>query len=218
MGRYELILFDLDGTLIDSVDDITVLVNRAMRELGEKEHTRDVIGGFIGNGAENLIACSLPGGREHPGFGEALRIFREGYLQQDARDTKIFDGIYDVLDRLSDEGYKLAVISNKFRAASEEIVKACFDGYFDLTLGESPEMARKPAPDMVVCALKQLDCERGRAVLIGDSEVDIKTAENAGIDCISATWGLRTEQCLRENGAQTVIHRPQDILQAIESA
>ena len=218
MRKYDLVLFDMDGTLIDSLDDIMHHVNRAMRADGYPQHSREEIQSYVGRGAEWLIKCSLPTDIDAASYQQTLNCFLESYHAQSSDAVKVFDGIYETLDRLVQDGYALCVVSNKPCDAVRKIADDCFAGYFGLALGPTTDIAVKPAPDMIHAALAHFACEKQRAVLVGDSDIDVLTAKNAGIDLLAATWGFRTEACLREHGATILIHCPQDILSAVGAA
>ena len=218
MRKYDLVLFDMDGTLIDSLDDIMHHVNSAMRAGGYPQHSREEIQSYVGRGVEWLIKCSLPADIDDAAFRHTLHLFSESYTAQSSDAVKVFDGVYETLDRLVQDGYTLCVVSNKPREAVQKIADDCFAGYFGLALGPTSDIAVKPAPDMIHHALTHYACEKRRAVLVGDSDIDVLTAKNAGVDLLAATWGFRSEACLREHGATVLVHSPQDILAAVGTA
>ena len=211
MREYDSIIFDLDGTLIDSLADLAASVNYMMTQLGLKERTIEEVRGFVGDGVKKLVERCLDG-YDASLYEKALVVFQEYYAKNNARFTKVYDGIYETLDMLKEKGYQLAVVSNKFQLAVDLIAEEYFRGYFDIAIGESASIPRKPAPDMIMKVMESCNYVKERTLLIGDSDVDIKTAQNAGIRCLSATWGFRSEAFLVEHGAETLIHKPYDIL------
>ncbi len=202
MSKYDTVIFDLDGTLLNTLDDLRLAVNHVMRSHGLPEHDREAIRTFVGNGVRHLIACAVPGGTDNPVFEACLADYRAYYEFHTMEQTKPYDGVMALIEVLRHRGYKLAVVSNKQDAATKILCAACFP-LIPLAMGEMEErgIRRKPHPDMVLEAIRRLGSEKERCCYIGDSEVDIATAKNAGIDCISVTWGFRTAEELRASGA-----------------
>lgn len=200
------VIFDLDGTLLDTLEDLTDSVNHAMAAFGFPLHTIDEVRTFVGNGAPKLLERSIPRGLENPDYEAALAAFKAHYAAHCEDKTKPYDGVPEMLAELKRQGYHMAVVSNKFDGAVKKLCKKYFGEFIAVSIGESAEVKRKPAPDTVYRALRELGCDASRAVYVGDSEVDIRTAKNASLPCISVTWGFRTEEKLLGEGA------PQDML------
>lgn len=201
MGKYNTVIFDLDGTLLDTLDDLTGSVNTALRKNGMPERTRDEVCSFVGNGILKLMERAVPQGQANPLFAAAFQDFREDYAVHCSDHTKPYPGIMPVLKQLRDEGYRLAIVSNKADFAVKELRDIYFDGLIDVAIGERESVRKKPAPDTVLTALYELGAGKEEAVYVGDSEVDIETAKNAGMDEIAVTWGFRSREFLERHGA-----------------
>ena len=206
-------IFDLDGTLLDTLQDLAVAVNFALRKNGMEEHSIDDIRRFVGNGVRKLIERAVPDGSKNPRIDEVFADFRSYYMQHSLDATKPYDGITEILQELKQRGCKMAVVSNKMMAATQELV-AHFFPEIEVAIGENEAegIRKKPAPDMVFEALNRLGAEAESAVYIGDSDVDIQTAMNAGVPCISVLWGFRNREFLLEHGAQHFIEKPSEII------
>lgn len=207
------IIFDLDGTLLNTLEDLTDSVNHAMKVFGFPQHTIEEIRSFVGNGAPTLIARSIPRGKENPSYEAVLAAFKEYYAAHCEDKTNPYAGVMELLAQLKEEGYRMAVVSNKFDGAVKRLCKKYFGDYLEAAIGESADVKRKPAPDTVYRALHELSCDGSRAVYVGDSEVDIQTAENASLPCVSVTWGFRTAEQLKAAGAgeELMIRTPQEL-------
>ena len=206
-------IFDLDGTLLDTLQDLAAAVNFALRKNGMEEHSIDDIRRFVGNGVRKLIERAVPDGSKNPRIDEVFADFRSYYMQHSLDATKPYDGITEILQELKQRGCKMAVVSNKMMAATQELV-AHFFPEIEVAIGENEAegIRKKPAPDMVFEALNRLGAEAESAVYIGDSDVDIQTAMNAGVPCISVLWGFRNREFLIEHGAQRFIEKPSEII------
>lgn len=206
-------IFDLDGTLLDTLQDLAAAVNFALRKNGMEEHSIDDIRRFVGNGVRKLIERAVPDGSKNPRIDEVFADFRSYYMQHSLDTTKPYDGITEILQELKQRGCKMAVVSNKMMAATQELV-AHFFPEIEVAIGENEAegIRKKPAPDMVFEALNRLGAEAESAVYIGDSDVDIQTAKNAGVPCISVLWGFRNRKFLLEHGAQRFIEKPSEII------
>ncbi len=214
-------VFDLDGTLLDTLDDLHTAVNRALANAGFPARTRDEVRCFVGNGVERLIRLAVPEGTAEDTVMAVLADFKTLYAAGCEQRTAPYPGILPLLDELRARGVKIAVVSNKFDAATKRLCARYFGDRVDVAIGEreAEGIRKKPAPDTVFEALSLLGVSRAdlaaglvRAFYIGDSEVDIRTAENAGLPCISVTWGFRDTDFLRRHGAKTLINRPEDTL------
>ena len=209
---YDVYVFDLDGTLLDTLGDLTASVNHALRWAGMPERTIEEIRWFVGNGVKKLMERAIPDGMNNPHFDEVYQEFRDHYLHHGQDTTVPYPGVMDLLHALKDEGKQIAVVSNKFYKATEELCQHFFGGLVDVAIGEREGIRKKPAPDTVEEALRQLNADRAHAVYIGDSDVDIQTARNSGLPCISVLWGFRDQDFLLAHGATTLVANPSDIL------
>jgi len=212
MRQYDTYIFDLDGTLLDTLGDLAASVNHALRSCGMPGHTLDDICWFVGNGVRLLMERSVPGGAGNPRFGEAFDIFRRHYMEHSLDTTKPYPGIPEMLAELRRRGKRTAVVSNKFCAATQELCRKFFGEYVEVAIGEREDIRRKPAPDTVFEALRRLGVPKDNAVYIGDSDVDIATAANSGLPCISVLWGFRDRKFLAEHGAETFISCPGELI------
>ena len=212
MKNFNTIIFDLDGTLTDTLDDLRSSVNYALSQFGFPERSRDEIRSFVGNGVRKLIYRSVPENTDTATAEKCLEVFREHYKANSCVETKPYDGIVDLLETLKKRGIKTAVVTNKMHEAAADIVDYFFDGLIDVTIGQSEKIAPKPAPDSVFLALEKLGVSKEDAVYVGDSEVDCMTAHNAGIPCIGVTWGFRDREVLEANGAQLIADSPCEII------
>lgn len=212
MKEYSTYIFDLDGTLLNTINDLAASTNYALRSVGLPEHTVDDVRRFVGNGVRKLMERAIENGDKNPLFEEAYSIFRQHYLEHGLDTTKPYAGIMDMLNELNRKGKNIAVVSNKFYAATQDLVRHFFGEYINVAIGERENIRKKPAPDTVVEALKLLGVGKENAVYIGDSDVDIKTAQNVGIPCISVLWGFRDRKFLVDSGAQTFIDNPSQLV------
>ena len=215
MRKYDAVIFDLDGTLLDTLQDLADSVNWALERQGAALRSLDEIRTFVGNGVRSLMTKALPGGEEHPCFEEAFADFRRHYAEHCRDNTKPYPQIMELLADLSAGGYAMAVVSNKSDAEVRRLCEEHFGGLIPLAVGERPGVQRKPSPDSVLLTLEQLGVERERAVYVGDSEVDVETVRRAEVDCIAVAWGFRSVEQLRAAGATTVIHSPLDLLSLV---
>ncbi len=213
--KYEAVIFDLDGTLTDTLGDLKNSVSYAMREFGFPERTTDEVRSFVGNGVRRLIDLSVPENTDSETAAKCLAVFKEYYKNNSLVETKPYDGIIEMLENIKDNGIKTAVVTNKMHEAAENIVNIFFGELIDLTLGQVDGMAQKPQPDGINCVLERFGVSKEKAVYIGDSEVDCITAKNAGIPCIGVTWGFRDKSVLLENGADFIAETPEDIIEFI---
>ena len=209
--NYDTYIFDLDGTLLDSITDLAISCNYALRINNMPERTIDEVRCFVGNGVKKLMERAIPNGLQNPAFEKTYADFRQHYLVHNLDNTKPYPGIIPLLKRLHSEGKNIAVVSNKFYAATQDLVKHFFDEYITVAIGERENIRKKPAPDTVFEALRQLSASPAGAVYIGDSDVDVMTARNCNIPCISVLWGFRTKEFLIKNGATTFVTAPDEI-------
>ena len=213
--KYELIVFDMDGTILDTLKDLKNSMNHTLRLYHMPERTLDEIRSFVGNGIRKLIERAAVSGTPETIIEAIHKDFMKHYEVHCADFTKPYDGVNDLILELKSRGYKTAVVSNKAHDAVLDLCEQYFPSLFDLALGEKPEIAKKPAPDMVNLALEKLQISREKAVYIGDSDVDVATARNSNLDMIAVDWGFRTREFLVEQGAKTIVSHPEEILQLV---
>lgn len=206
------VIFDLDGTLLNTLEDLRDSTNAALRAFGFPERTTDEVRRFVGNGVRLLMIRATPGGEETPQFEEILAYFRRHYAEHCFDQTRPYDGILPMLNRLQEAGIGLAVVSNKFDAAVRELCRRYFPDQIAIAIGEREGIRKKPAPDSVLQAMRELHADPSESLYVGDSEVDIETARNAGIPCVSVTWGFRDRDFLLAHGASTLIDDPSELL------
>ena len=209
--KYRLALFDMDGTILDTLEDLTDATNVIMDKYGYPTHGIDAVRGFVGNGLRKLIERATPADTDAAKIDAMLADFKVYYADHCADKTRPYDGVREMIARLRAKGILTAVVSNKVDEGVQELVKEYFPGLFDLAVGERPDVKPKPAPDMVFSALERMGVDIRDAVFIGDSDVDLKTAQNAGIDGIFVDWGFRTPEVLRSLGAEIVVSTPEQV-------
>lgn len=199
------VIFDLDGTLLYTLQDLTDSVNFALSKYDFPECSVKQIRSFVGNGIKILMQRAVPDGETNLHFEECFNLFKSHYKENMYNKTAPYDGVCEMLEKLRNNGLKIAVVSNKFDTAVKELCKNYFDGKIDVALGESQTVKKKPAPDGVLAVISELNEDLKNCVYVGDSEVDIATAKNAGIDCISVDWGYKDKDFLVENGASVIV-------------
>lgn len=209
--KYSCAIFDLDGTLLDTLEDLKNAVNVGLRCVGKPERTLEEVRCFVGNGVKNLVKRALGSNCEDEEFLKAFETFKSYYAEHSLDNTRPYDGITEVLDELKSKGVMIGVVSNKLDAVVKSLCKNFFP-QVDFAIGEIAGIPRKPAPDAVGIAIDEMGADDSDTVYIGDSETDIYTARNAGIDCISATWGFRDISVLKEAGAEKFVNQPKEIL------
>ena len=216
MKKYKAAIFDLDGTLLDTLEDLCAAVNYTMTLFGYPERTLEEVRSFVGNGVERLIALSVPGGEEDANFAEAVREYRKYYNAHSEVKTKPYGGITELIDRLIADGVKTAVASNKPHKATTDLCLKMFPA-IGTVCGEREDegIRRKPHPDMVLWAANKLGCSVNECVYIGDSEVDIETSKNAGMDVIAVLWGFRDREVLEDAGAQMIARNAEELYRMI---
>ncbi len=213
--QYKLAIFDLDGTILDTLEDLHAAVNAALREHAMPERTLDEVRRFVGNGIRKLIERAVPAGTPEEEIARVHESFTAYYTAHCADCTRPYDGIEALLRDVRRAGMKTAVVSNKADYAVQVLVADYFPGLFDAAAGEREGVRRKPAPDAVDAVLAALDIPREYAVYIGDSDVDIETARNAAMPCLSAAWGFRPVDFLVEHGAQHIVKTPYELYEAL---
>ena len=211
---YDTYIFDLDGTLLDTIGDLTATANYALRLYGMPERTKNEIRSFMGNGVRRMLMQAVPDGADNPRFEDVLDAFNQYYKEHSLDTTRPFDGIPETLAALKARGCRLAVVSNKSKDATQALCRHFFSDTIEVSVGENDAegIRKKPAPDLVNAALRQLGVGKENAVCVGDTEVDIMTAHNAGLPSISVLWGFRDLDFLKQHGAKNYVSAPQDLL------
>lgn len=209
--RFDAVLLDMDGTVLDTLEDLADATNAALRAFSLPERSVEEVRGIVGNGAERLIALATPEGTPESLRAEALAWFRVYYDAHCRVKTRPYDGILPLLEKLRAAGLRLAVISNKPDSAVKILAEEHFPGLLDLALGEKPPLRRKPWPDMIEAGCADLHLPVGRCLYVGDSEVDVLTAKNAGIACASVCWGFRSREELLDAGATALFDTPEEL-------
>lgn len=215
MKKYDTIIFDLDGTLLNTLEDLCESVNYALRSADMPERTFDEIRCFVGNGVQRLMELAVPEGKENTKFEAVFSTFKKHYSAHCNDKTGPYPQIMELLAAAQEKGYKMAIVSNKFHDAVQELKKLYFKDYIAVAMGQKEGIRKKPAPDMVLEALKELGSSVEQAVYVGDSEVDIATAVNAGMNCIVVAWGFRTREEQERAGGKIFADSPLDILELI---
>ncbi|MBR3580883.1 MAG: HAD family hydrolase [Lachnospiraceae bacterium] len=217
MNRINTVIFDMDGTVLNTLEDLTDAVNHVFSQFDLPPRSIDEYRKFFGNGIGYAMKCAAPEGTPDTLINKMIPVFREYYDMHCLDKTKPYDGILELMKSLKTKGYKMAIVSNKIDSAVKELNDRFFSDYVSVAIGEKAKVRRKPAPDTVIAALKELHSERSEAVYIGDSEVDLQTSRNAGLPCIAVLWGFRDRDYLTENGAVTFAENPADVLSVLES-
>lgn len=209
------IIFDLDGTLLNTLEGLKNSTNFALKKFNCPEITLEQTRSFVGNGVRKLIERAIPNGEKNPDFEKCLNTFKEHYSKTMYQKTVAYDGIEDMLTELKRKGIKTGVVSNKFDTAVKELCKNYFDGLIIVAIGESPNVRKKPAPDSVLKAMEILGAKPENTLYVGDSDVDIQTAKNTNLKSVGVTWGFRDRELLEEEGADFIINTPCELLELI---
>lgn len=212
MKKYSAIIFDLDGTLLNTLEDLADSVNYALASNGFAIRSIEEVRMFVGNGIRKLIERAVPENTATEAVDMVFETFKSHYLGNMMNKTKPYDGIMELLRMLSERGVRMGIVSNKYDPGVKGLNESFFSKYIKVAIGESASVAKKPAPDTVYEAIKEMGIEKESAVYVGDSDVDIATAANSGLDCISVTWGFRDREFLKEKGASVIIDNPLEIL------
>lgn len=216
-NKISTVIFDLDGTLLDTLEDLKTAVNYALNFCNMPGRTLGEVRQFVGNGVKNLMIRAVPDGENNPDFEKAFATFKEYYGAHCNDATKAYDGIPELLQALKDGGYTLAIVSNKIDSAVQDLNSRYFP-QVDAAIGDREGLRRKPEPDSVRLVLKELGKTREEAVYVGDSEVDLATARNAGLPCISVLWGFRDRDFLIGHGAEIFAETPGEIMAVLEES
>lgn len=213
---FDTIIFDLDGTLLNTLTDLQLSTNFALKQFSYPERTLDEVRHFVGNGVAKLIERAIPDGLLNPDYKKCLDIFKEHYSQNMLANTKPYDGIIPLLSSLKQRGVKVGVVSNKFDSAVKNLCKRYFDGYVMSAAGETAGVSVKPSPDGVLKVMHELKSTAQTTIYAGDSSVDILTAHNANLKCIGVTWGFRELDELESAGADYIAHSPEEIIKFLD--
>lgn len=214
----KIIIFDLDGTLLNTLDDLADSTNIVMKAFGYPQHSKEDIRNFVGNGVAKLIERAIPNGKENKNYNKCLDMFKEIYPKNMYNKTAPYQGITDMLKNLKEKGLIIAVVSNKFDLAVKELCEKYFPNLIDFCAGENEKegIRKKPAPDTVLKVLEQYNLKNNDAIYVGDSEVDIQTAQNSDMPCISVSWGFKDREFLTNNGAEIIINTPTEITDILD--
>lgn len=207
------VIFDLDGTLLNTLEDLKDSTNFALSQFGFPVRTIEEIRNFVGNGVKILIERAVPAGCDDKTIEKCLAIFKENYSKNMYNHTKPYNSIKEILTILREKGLKIGVVSNKFDSAVKELCNLYFENLIDIAIGQADDVPKKPAPDGVFKAMKKLNADKFSTVYVGDSEVDVATAKNAELPCIGVTWGFRDKKDLA--GAEYIIDEPTKLLETI---
>ncbi len=216
MKDIKYIVFDMDGTLLDSLTDLQNTLNHCFRKVGFPERTYQEVRSFVGNGLRKLIERAVPKGTSDEKTDEILAMFKAHYMVHCADFTVPYEGIMEMLDHLKEAGYQMAIVSNKADEALKVLSRQFFGSYIDVAIGERAGMNKKPAPDLVWLAMEQLGATKENTVYVGDSEVDYQTAVNSQLPCISVLWGFRDKELLQEYGAECFANTPEEVVKILE--
>lgn len=209
--RYKTIIFDLDGTLLNTLDDLAAATNYALAQHQLPQRTKEEVRWFVGNGIRKLIERAVPA-KTPPDVQEAVYATFNTYYKAHCNDaTKAYDGVMELLNMLRSAGCKTAIVSNKADYGVQELAKQYFSGALDAACGERAGIAKKPAPDMLLAVMQKLGADKATTIYVGDSDTDIETARNAGVHCIGACWGFRGREFLEQHGATLLAETPSDI-------
>ncbi len=211
------VIFDLDGTLLNTLGDLRAATNHALEVRGLPPHSMEEIRQFIGNGIRLLICRAMPEGTSEAEIDAALDDFKAYYAAHIHDRTVPYDGIPQLLTALRKRGIKVAVLSNKIDSASQQLIEYFFPGKTDVVFGEHVGVPRKPDPTSCRMVMQQLGVQPEQVLYVGDSGTDMQTAKNAGLYAVGVTWGFRSKEVLLEYGADVLVHRPEQILQILDS-
>ncbi len=216
-NKINTVIFDMDGTVLNTLDDLTDSVNYVLKRYDLPVRSRDEYRRFFGNGIRHALRCAVPSDISDDIVDEMIPVFREHYNKHCLDRTKPYDGIPELMGELKKQGYRMAIVSNKIDSAVKELNERFFSDYMSVAIGEKTGIQRKPAPDTVLEALRQLGASKAEAVYVGDSEVDLQTARNAGLPCIAVLWGFRDREWLIQNGAKAFAEAPKDVISILST-
>lgn len=212
---YKAVLFDMDGTVLDTLTDLANAANTAMRQFGLPEVSREKVRASLGNGADRLIRACVPAGTEEELVRRVVAWYRPWYEAHCCIETRPYPGILPLMERLKARGIRQAIISNKADAAVQELAERFFPGLLEAAVGESRTVRCKPDPDAVLAAAERMGVAAADCVYVGDTEIDVATARNAGMDCLTVSWGFRSEEQLFAAGAGSIAHTAEELEEQI---
>ena len=210
--KYNTVIFDLDGTLLNTLEDLGDSVNFALKSFGYPTRTYEEIRSFVGNGVKDLVTKAVPDGTDEETTLKCLQTFKDHYKTNMQNKTAPYDGIIDLLEELNSKGVKLAIVSNKYDFGVKNLNKYYFKDLIPVAIGEREGVRRKPAPDTVLTAMKELNAQKESTLYVGDSGSDMITAQNAGVKGVGVTWGFRDAKSLKESGADFLVDSPAQLL------
>lgn len=213
--KYKGVLFDMDGTVLSTLEDLADSVNAALEHFSMPTRSIDEVRCFVGNGAKRLIDLAVPEGSDEALTAQVLDWYKSWYDTHCRIKTAPYDGIVPLLERLKAEGVKLAVVSNKPDKAVKILAEDFFPGLLETAVGESAGIRRKPWPDTVELAMREMELDKADCVYVGDSEVDVETAAKVPMDCISVDWGFRSREELEKAGAYCIVHTAQELYEKL---
>lgn len=213
--KYKAVIFDMDGTILNTLEDLKNATNYSLRQFGMPERSLEEVRMFVGNGIRKLVERAVPAGTPEEKIDQILDVFLEYYEIHSADNTSPYPGILELVEKLKKSGIKTAVSTNKADVPAQELGREYFNGIFDLIVGQQDGLKVKPAPDSVNKILSILDIQKKDAIYIGDSDVDVQTAKNSGLDFIGVSWGFRGREFLEKNGAKNIVDNANEILDLV---
>ena len=213
---YQTVIFDLDGTLLNTLDDLAAATNYALAQHTLPLRTTEEVRWFVGNGIRKLIERAVPEGTPQPEQEEVYATFNEYYKLHCNDKTQAYDGVMELLNALRKAGVKTAIVSNKADYGVQALTKQYFSGKLDAACGERSGIAKKPAPDMLFAVMQMLNATKETTIYVGDSDTDLATAHNAGVACVGACWGFRGREFLLAHGAKLLAETPAEVLVLLE--
>ncbi len=213
--KYKAVIFDMDGTILNTLEDLKNATNYSLRQFGMPERSLEEVRMFVGNGIRKLVERAVPAGTSEEKIAQVFDVFLEYYEIHSADNTSPYPGILELVEKLKKSGIKTAVSTNKADVPAQELGREYFNGIFDLIVGQQDGLKVKPAPDSVNKILSILDIQKKDAIYIGDSDVDVQTAKNSGLDFIGVSWGFRGREFLEKNGAKNIVDNANEILDLV---
>lgn len=213
--KYKAVIFDMDGTILNTLEDLKNATNYSLRQFGMPERSLEEVRMFVGNGIRKLVERAVPAGTSEEKIALVLDVFLKYYEIHSADNTSPYPGILELVEKLKKSGIKTAVSTNKADVPAQELGREYFNGIFDLIVGQQDGLKVKPAPDSVNKILSILDIQKKDAIYIGDSDVDVQTAKNSGLDFIGVSWGFRGREFLEKNGAKNIVDNANEILDLV---
>lgn len=213
--KYNAVIFDLDGTLLNTLADLRDSVNYALAQCGFAPRSLEEIRCFVGNGTKRLVKLSVPEGTAESEFESCYELFKAHYAHNYRNKTAPYDGVCDLLSEIGKMGVKIAVVSNKPDAQTKLLCEENFAPFVEAAFGARDGIALKPSSDIVRLALEHLGVSENEAIFVGDSEVDAATAHNSRLPFVGVTWGFRPREVLRDNNAEFIIEKPRELLEII---